>query len=35
MTGEIVSEILAKINCQLMAKSRFIALLLDNAGCHS
>lgn len=34
MTGEILSEILAKINLQLMAKSRFIALLLDNAGCH-
>lgn len=34
MTGEILSEILAKINRQLMAKSRFIALILDNAGCH-
>ncbi len=33
MSGEILHEILAKIN-QLVAKSRSVALLLDNAGCH-
>jgi len=34
MTGDILDRILKKINQSLRAQSRFIALLMDNAGCH-
>ena len=34
MSGEILHEILGKINRQLVAASRSVALLLDTAGCH-
>ena len=33
MTGDIL-QVLSKINRQLAAKSRSVALLMDNAGCH-
>ena len=34
MTGEILDEILTKLNHRLSSCSRSIALLMDNAGCH-
>ena len=34
MTGDILDRILKKINQSLRAQSRFVALLMDNAGCH-
>ena len=34
MTGEILEEILSKLNRRLSVSNRFILLLLDNAGCH-
>ena len=35
MTGEILEEILSKLNPRLSLANRFILLLMDNAGCHS
>ncbi len=34
MTGNILDQILTKINVQLKMKSRTIILMMDNAGCH-
>ena len=34
MTGEILDEVLSKLNRRLSLQSRSIALLMDNAGCH-
>ena len=34
MTGEIMNEILFKLNSRLSCQNRSILLLLDNAGCH-
>lgn len=34
MTGDILQSVLSKLNRQLSAKARKIALLMDNAGCH-
>ena len=34
MTGEILDEVLEKLNHLLSSCSRSIVLLLDNAGCH-
>ena len=34
MTGEILDQVLTKINSRLKLKSRSIILLMDNAGCH-
>ena len=34
MTGDILHQVLSKINRQLAAKSRSVTLLMDNAGCH-
>ena len=34
MTGEILDKVLSKFSRQLRSKSRSIALLVDNAGCH-
>jgi len=35
MTGDILDRILKKINQSLRAQSQFIALLMDNVGCHT
>jgi len=35
MTGDILDRILKTINQSLRAQSRFVALLMDNAGCHA
>jgi len=35
MTGDILDGILKTIIQSLRAQSRFIALLMDNAGCHA
>ena len=34
MTGEILDEVLSKLNRRLSLQSRSIALLMDNSGCH-
>ena len=34
MTGDILDRILKKINQSLRVQTRFVALLMDNAGCH-
>ena len=34
MTGEILNDVLLKINRRLQVSKRSILLLLDNAGCH-
>ncbi len=34
MTGDILEEILSKLNCRLSVANRSILLLMDNAGCH-
>ena len=34
MTGEIMNDILTKLNRQLSRNGRHILLLMDNAGCH-
>ena len=34
MSGEILDELLTKVNRQLSFSSRFGILLMDNAGCH-
>ena len=34
MTGEILNQILSKINHKLTVEKRSILLLMDNAGCH-
>ena len=34
MTGEIMEEVLLKLNRRLSSSSRSIVLLMDNAGCH-
>ena len=34
MSGEILDKLFSKINCQLSFSSRFVILLMDNAGCH-
>ena len=34
MTGDIMNDILSKLNRQLSRNSRHILLLMDNAGCH-
>ncbi len=34
MTGEILDELLSQVNRRLSSSSRYIVLLMDNAGCH-
>ena len=34
MNGEIMDQVLSKINYQLWIKSSLIILFMDNAGCH-
>ena len=34
MSGEILDELLTKVNRQLSFSSQFVILLMDNAGCH-
>ena len=34
MTGDILDKVLSKFDQQLRSKGYFIALLMDNAGCH-
>ena len=34
MTGEILDEVLKKLNHHLSLCSRLVVLLMDNAGCH-
>ena len=34
MSGEILDELLTKVNRQLSFSSRYVILLMDNAGCH-
>ena len=36
MTGDILDSVLTKVNHRgLQTQNHFIALLMDNAGCHS
>ncbi len=34
MSGEILTDILTKLNRRLITSNRNILLLMDNAGCH-
>ena len=34
MTGEILDNVLTRLNRQLSSKNRNILLIMDNAGCH-
>ena len=34
MSGEILDELLTKVNHQLSFSSQFVIVLMDNAGCH-
>ena len=34
MTGDILSDVVSKVNARLKRKGRSVLLLMDNAGCH-
>ena len=34
MTGDILSDVLSKVNARLRRKGQSVLLLMDNAGCH-
>ena len=34
MNGEILDEVLTKLNRRLSSRSRSVVLIMDNAGCH-